>query len=160
LAGIHALWDASKAESQVWQVATLMKHVEEIKAVYENMANVRSIIAGDFNAEAHRASISYLTTRSLAHWSSVNGTRLNMPCLESASHSINLQSCYSSYVTLHPSHVSCVESDFCGVIDHIFIDGDSLLCAAVGELDDRREVPNANVPSDHYPVCAVVIPAL
>jgi hypothetical protein len=76
-------------------------------------------------------------------------------------HSLTLCDAYAGYCKKFPSRVSAVNPSAGGegkVIDHILFDRASFVCVAVGRLDERKDVPTKDVPSDHYPVCATLVP--
>lgn len=76
-------------------------------------------------------------------------------------HSLALCDAYAGYCKKYPNRVSAVNPSAGGegkVIDHILFDRSSYVCVAVGRLDERKDVPTKDVPSDHYPVSATLVP--
>lgn len=76
-------------------------------------------------------------------------------------HSLVLSDAYAGYCKKFPSRVSAVNPSAGGegkVIDHVLFDRGAFVCVAVGKLDERKDVPTKDVPSDHYPVSATLVP--
>lgn len=77
------------------------------------------------------------------------------------SHSLVLSDAYVAYCKKYPSRVSAVNPSAGGegkVIDHVLFDRRSYVCVAVGKLDDRKDVPTKDVPSDHYLIAVTLVP--
>nr|CCC95382.1 unnamed protein product [Trypanosoma congolense IL3000] len=83
-------------------------------------------------------------------------------CIDSAvNHSLSLSDAYQSYRERHPRRVSSVNPSNNGegkVLDHIFIDGQHLVCTDVLRLSCHTKLPTQNCPSDHCPVGAIIAP--
>ena len=151
----HAYWDWSRPECQLWQALTLLKEIEEMESMYtETGMLTRVIFAGDLNCERSSAAFQYITG------GRVDPSWPRSACFDGyrdASHTLRLRSAYDDYLVRNPQHVTSTGPSFQGVIDHIFSD-ESFDVVAVARLDGAKEIPSVDVPSDHYPIAAVLLP--
>jgi mRNA deadenylase 3'-5' endonuclease subunit Ccr4 len=158
IGGIHCYWDTAKPGCQLYQIVRLLQEMEKMEGVYSEMGNTAVFVAGDFNCEYKQAAMQYM----------VSGTASCPACAgvpqfaatRDATHSFALDSAYVDYCAKHVAerHVSAVGSGYSGVIDHIFYQPRAYRCLAVGKLAPPGDIPNATVPSDHYPVSAWFLP--
>lgn len=154
----HTFYDQSKPECQIWQLEKLLTQIGEIQSMW-NAADdqVSVILLGDLNSEPDKPPMSFVR----------HGTTEVMPpprfyvTSEDSilTHPLSLGNAYEEYFQTHPLHVTHISRDFTGVCDHIFYDSVTLACTAVGMLlDGRHEVPCQFIPSDHFPLAAMLVP--
>jgi mRNA deadenylase 3'-5' endonuclease subunit Ccr4 len=157
IATLHAIWETSKPECQVYQLYHVLQCIEEMRSGYDDGAtHLAVIVAGDFNAEPTGASIRYALGRRL-----VEPAFQTWGTVKPREHSLALRLAYDEYILRHPNKVSAMNpsTNLEGkVIDHVLYDNEALLCTMVGRLGDRAELPSAGVPSDHYPIAASFTP--
>lgn len=82
-------------------------------------------------------------------------------CAHPRTHSLTLRDAYASYCARYTAKVSAVNPSTNGegkVIDHILYDKTAMVCVAVAKLGERAEIPSRNIPSDHYPIAATLVP--
>lgn len=76
-------------------------------------------------------------------------------------HSLNFSDSYAAYRKLHPLHVSAVTPSLNGeggVLDHVLVDEQHVVCTSLVRLSIPAELPTTHCPSDHYPVGATIVP--
>lgn len=74
-------------------------------------------------------------------------------------HRLRFQSSYEVYCRKHPRLVSAVNPSTNAegkVLDHILFEPEGAQCLGVLRLGEHVELPTINIPSDHYPVGAVL----
>jgi mRNA deadenylase 3'-5' endonuclease subunit Ccr4 len=150
VAGIHAYWNGSKPDIQLWQQVTLLREIHTIA----DMLGAAVILGGDFNAAPADASMAYTLTGSSAS----NTPDEPLGDTRDATHTFSLDNAYAEFLARHPDQVTAVGGHV-GAIDHIFFDRDVFVCTSVLRLGTADEdCPNLRVPSDHFPVAAVLLP--
>lgn len=157
VATMHAIWETSKPECQVYQMYHVLRCIEDMRAGYDDgSTHLAVILAGDLNAEARAPSLQYALGRRLLEpafhtWGTAKLREHNLP----------LRLAYDEYLSRHPNKVSAMNPSTNAeglVIDHVLYDPEALLCTMVGRLGDKAELPSAGVPSDHYPIAASFVP--
>eukprot|EP00388_Colpodella_angusta_P048564 GDKK01076693.1.p1 GENE.GDKK01076693.1~~GDKK01076693.1.p1 ORF type:complete len:358 (+),score=-6.79 GDKK01076693.1:118-1074(+) len=192
-ATLHAFWDTSKPEGQIYQLERLLIEINDVrKAVIAEVgpSNVSLVILGDFNCEVTQPPLQYLTSGSL----DLKASKVTpISCWEQESditteftpklkktfgrnatksailqHPFRFESAYKEYWirSEHSEHVTAVNPSqgFMGsVIDHILVEKGHLATLECGRVAPKRSkegemIPNASIPSDHYPVASTLIP--
>jgi mRNA deadenylase 3'-5' endonuclease subunit Ccr4 len=176
--GIHAYYDWTKPLCQLWQMRQLILAMQAVKASLENAgeAKVRVILCGDCNAEAQSLAIQYVLinrTKLAAPSTTANGSAgsfhsrplcpteewTKSTLLSFDPHTLHLASAYEQYFAANEDHVTSIGGGFHGVIDYIFYDFDEWEPASVANVSNADvDIPNLSVPSDHFPLCATLIP--
>ena len=163
--GIHAFYDASKPECQVWQVAALARRMEEVKSMLDDEAamaagngspttsgptspsplasTTATIIGGDFNAELHSCSLQYLLSGSTVACPPAS----EFACTRSMpSHSLGrLRSAYGDFLNrFDPNAFTFVEKEsLVAGIDHLLFDDEVLACVAVSLVGSLESASHA-----------------
>jgi endonuclease/exonuclease/phosphatase family metal-dependent hydrolase len=151
LTGLHAVWSPNELGfAQLWQQVALLRHLEGTARLHGGAALV---LAGDFNAGAAHPSVSYLLTGS----SAANVPEHAVGDTARARHGFPLATAYAAYTAAHPQAATFPAHG--GFIDHVIYDRTAFACRRVLHVGRRATpCPSDDVPSDHFPVAAVLVP--